>query len=81
MDPTGAGDSFAGGLMGHLASSDRTDREAIQEGLAWGTISASCTLRSFGLDGLCSTDRAELDAMMERFQSAARVGPRAVNAG
>lgn len=74
VDPTGAGDSFAGGLMGHLASCGRTDVDAIQEGLAWGTITASFTIGSFGLDGLRSTDRAGLEARMEQFRHAARVG-------
>ncbi len=76
IDPTGAGDSFAGGMMGHLASSERIDIEAIHESLAWGTISASCTIGSFGLDGIRNTDRAGLQAKMEQFQQAAWVGPR-----
>ncbi len=77
VDPTGAGDSFAGGMMGHLAASERTDADAIHEALAWGTVTASCTIGSFGLEGLRDVDRAGLDARMSSFQSAAVVGPRA----
>ncbi len=81
VDPTGAGDSFAGGMMGHLASCERTDIEAIHEALAWGTITASCTIGSFGLEGIRSTDRAGLHAKMEQFQQAAWVGPRGAEVG
>ncbi|MDP7029699.1 MAG: PfkB family carbohydrate kinase [Phycisphaerales bacterium] len=76
VDPTGAGDSFAGGMMGHLAGSDRTDVGAIHEALAWGTVTASCTIGSFGLEGLRTVARADLDERMSAFQSAAVVGPR-----
>jgi fructose-1-phosphate kinase PfkB-like protein len=81
VDPTGAGDSFAGGMMGHLASCERTDIEAIHEAIAWGTISASCTIGSFGLEGIRGTDRADLQVKMEQFQRAAWVGPRGAEVG
>ena len=74
IDPTGAGDSFAGGLMGYLASAKRTDFEAIQTGLAWGTITASFTIESFGLDRLAQISRKDIDARMRLFQAATRVG-------
>jgi len=76
VDPTGAGDSFAGGMMGHLAASGRTDADAIQEAIAWGTVTASYTIGSFGLGGLQTLERSHLDDRMERFQQAAAVGPR-----
>ncbi len=68
IDPTGAGDSFAGGFMGFLASSGKLDFKTMQESMAWGTVTASFTLGSFGLDGLCSTSRAELDSRMNEFK-------------
>ncbi|MCZ6836309.1 MAG: PfkB family carbohydrate kinase, partial [Planctomycetota bacterium] len=52
IDPTGAGDSFAGGFMGHIASVGLTDFHTIQTSLAWGTVTASFTLESFGLEVL-----------------------------
>ncbi len=76
IDPTGAGDSFAGGMMGHLASIGRIDAEAIQESLAWGTVTASCTIGDFGLGGLQDVSRSDLEARMRFFQTAAAVGPR-----
>lgn len=74
IDPTGAGDSFAGGMMGHLAASNRCDLEAIQSGLAWGTVMASFTIESFGLDRLARLDRGQIDDRMRAFQRLTRVG-------
>ncbi len=74
VDPTGAGDSFAGGIMGHLAAVDRSDLDAIQTALAWGTVTASFTIEAFGLSRLASISRADIDNRMRQFQSAARIG-------
>lgn len=74
IDPTGAGDSFAGGMMAHLAASQRIDAAAIQTALAWGTVIASFTIESFGLDRLTHITRADIDSRMKVFQSLARVG-------
>ncbi len=73
VDPTGAGDSFAGGFMGFLAASGRLDFSAMQTAMAWGTVTASFTLGSFGLDGLASTTREDLEARMFDFRRIARV--------
>lgn len=74
VDPTGAGDSFAGGLMGHLASTGGVDFNAIQTAISWGTVTASFTIESFGLDRLRQITRREIDERMRLFQAAARVG-------
>lgn len=74
VDPTGAGDSFGGGMMAHLARLDRTDFEAIQESLAWGTIMASFTIGSFGLTGLQEADETRIRERMDRYRSMARIG-------
>ena len=73
VDPTGAGDSFAGGMMGWLAGSDRTDFHSIQSGLAWGTVMASFTIEKFSLERLASVDRHQLDQRMHQFRAAARI--------
>jgi sugar/nucleoside kinase (ribokinase family) len=73
VDPTGAGDSFAGGLMGHLAAVGRTDLPAIQAGMVRGTVMASFTIESFGLDRLATIDRADVDRRLHAFQDAARI--------
>lgn len=74
IDPTGAGDSFAGGFMGHIASQQQTDFETLQSALAWGTVTASFTIESFGLDRLGQISRANINDRMKQFQAHARVG-------
>jgi sugar/nucleoside kinase (ribokinase family) len=74
IDPTGAGDSFAGGMMGHLAANRATDFRALQTAMAWGTVSASFAIESFGLDRLSGISRADIDQRMEAFKAAARIG-------
>jgi sugar/nucleoside kinase (ribokinase family) len=74
VDPTGAGDRFAGGMMASLAAAQRTDAAAIQTALAWGTVIASFTIESFGLDRLIQITRADIDGRIKAFQALARVG-------
>jgi sugar/nucleoside kinase (ribokinase family) len=74
IDPTGAGDSFAGGMMGHVASQGAVDFKTIQTALAWGTVTASFTIESFGLDRLMHLTRTEIDRRMRDFQAVSRVG-------
>lgn len=52
MDPTGAGDSFAGGFMGTLARAGRTDLETMREALVYGTNIASYAVEGFSLESL-----------------------------
>ena len=65
LDPTGAGDSFAGGMMGHLAALGRFDPQALKEALAYGTVTASFTVEDFSLDQLEKLDRSMVD---QRFK-------------
>ena len=74
IDPTGAGDSFAGGMMAHIAATGSGDLEVVQEGLSWGTVMASFTIEAFGLDRLAKLDRAQIDGRMQQFRTAAKVG-------
>lgn len=49
-DPTGAGDSFAGGLIGFLAKTGEVNDKNLKKGIAYGTIMASLTVEEFGAD-------------------------------
>jgi sugar/nucleoside kinase (ribokinase family) len=73
VDPTGAGDTFAGGFMAHLARTGRTDLEALQTALAWGTVMASFTIGAFSLDGVARATAADLEARYRLFARHARV--------
>jgi len=67
-DPTGAGDSFAGGLMGYLAQVDRTDFDALKTAVAYGTVVASFTIADFSLSGLTSVSRDDIDIRLEMLR-------------
>lgn len=71
-DPTGAGDSFAGGMMAHLASQDRTDVSALRYGLAVGTCVASITIEGFSLDALRTADRDTVLQRLAKLRAATR---------
>ena len=60
-DPTGAGDSFAGALIGRLASRNRTDFSAIKEAMLYATCTASLTVEAFGCDRLESAGKSEIE--------------------
>jgi sugar/nucleoside kinase (ribokinase family) len=68
-DPTGAGDSFAGGFMGYLAQKNKTDFETLKTAVAYGTVVASFTIADFSLDGLTSTDRAGINKRLKELRN------------
>lgn len=68
-DPTGAGDSFAGGMMGYLAAVDRTDTAAIRAAMARGTCTASITIEDFSLNSIAATNEKKLDARLAEFRN------------
>jgi sugar/nucleoside kinase (ribokinase family) len=68
LDPTGAGDSFAGGFMGCLAQEQKTDFQALKKAIAYGTVTASFTIESFSLKGLESISKADIDSRFESFR-------------
>ncbi len=72
-DPTGAGDTFAGGLMGALAASGKTDKEAIRQAMIHGSITASFGVEEFSLDRLKRLDRSELEARIGEFKEMCRI--------
>lgn len=69
IDPTGAGDSFAGGFMGYLAQTGKTDFETLKTAVAYGTVVASFTIADFSLDGLTSTDRTKIDKRLMQLRN------------
>jgi cytidine kinase len=69
IDPTGAGDSFAGGIMGYLDSDDSLPPGRLRRAMAYGTVSASLAVEGFGLDRLKQTDRAEIDERLEKYRA------------
>lgn len=71
VDPTGAGDSFAGGMMGYIASKGNMDAETIKNALVYGTLVASYCVEGFSLDRFQEIDREEIDRRLELFRTIA----------
>jgi sugar/nucleoside kinase (ribokinase family) len=68
VDPTGAGDSFAGGMMGYLAEQGNFELKTLKEAMAYGTVAASFTVEDFSLDRLRQIERDEIDRRMAQYR-------------
>ena len=73
FDPTGAGDTFAGGFMGYLASREVTDRASMRRAIVHGSVMASFTVEDFSLNRLSRLTRAEIEARVTAFHDLMRV--------
>ena len=67
-DPTGAGDSFAGGFMGYIASQGEVNREVLKRALFYGGVMGSFAVEKFGTARLQSVTRAEIEARFQVFK-------------
>jgi len=68
VDPTGAGDSFAGGMMGYLAEQGNFEPKTLKEAMAYGMLVASFTVEDFSLDQLRRIERTDLERRMEEYR-------------
>jgi sugar/nucleoside kinase (ribokinase family) len=66
-DPTGAGDSFAGGFMGYLASVGRINERTLRSAMVYGSVVGSFTVERFGVERLASVTRREIAARARLF--------------
>jgi sugar/nucleoside kinase (ribokinase family) len=73
LDPTGAGDTFAGGFMGALAEADSVDPFALRRAMAYGSVVASFGVEAFSLDRLQRLTRAEIDGRLLAFRELIRL--------
>lgn len=67
VDPTGAGDSFAGGMMGYLANQEKIDRNSILQAIQMGTVMASFTIEDFSVDGLLRISKRDVEQRHQEF--------------
>ncbi len=67
MDPTGAGDSFAGGFMGYLAGADTDDFESLKKAAVCGSVMASFCVEKFGLNRLTELTFPEITERYHEF--------------
>ena len=66
-DPTGAGDSFAGGFMGYLASVGSANDAALRRAMVYGSVLGSFTVERFGLERLLHLKKSEIHARARHF--------------
>jgi sugar/nucleoside kinase (ribokinase family) len=69
VDPTGAGDSFAGGLMGWLARDGRASRTALRAGMAAGVVLSSFQVEGFSLERTVRLKPAQIAARLRALRS------------
>jgi sugar/nucleoside kinase (ribokinase family) len=67
IDPTGAGDTFAGGVMGYLARQGRLSEGTLRSGVVYGTVMASFVVEKFSLDRLATLTWEEVDRRYRAF--------------
>ncbi len=68
VDPTGAGDSFAGGLMGYLASVGDVNETTLKESMVFGTLVASYNVEDFSLEKMKKIERHDLDQRLATYR-------------
>ena len=68
MDPTGAGDTFAGGFLGFLSAIGTLSKESLRQAMVIGSVMASFTVETFGLDRLDSLTDKDIRERYESFQ-------------
>jgi sugar/nucleoside kinase (ribokinase family) len=66
-DPTGAGDSFAGGFMGYLAGAGRVNEQTLRRAMVYGSVMGSFAVERFGVERLTKVKRSEITARARLF--------------
>ena len=69
VDPTGAGDSYAGGIAGFLSTKQEIGFNEIKEAMIFGTLTASFCVENFGVEGLRNVDYEKLVSRLKIFKS------------
>ena len=72
MDPTGAGDSFAGGALGYLAQAG-PDKDALRRAMVYGSVMGSFAVEEFGTRRIQNVTRDEVDARARAIMEMLRV--------
>lgn len=75
FDPTGAGDTFAGGFVGHLARAGRVDEAGLRRAVVVGTVMASFSVESFSLDRLAEVTLEEVAARTREMRRLSEFEP------
>ena len=73
LDPTGAGDSFAGGFMGYIAGQGISDHPGYKTAVVFGSVIASFTVENFSVRRLARLKRSEIDKRFTAFLQLSRL--------
>ena len=68
FDPTGAGDTFAGGFMGYLSSQEKTDEETMRRAMIFGSVMASFNVEKFGTERVRRLTYEEINDRFRAFK-------------
>ena len=72
VDPTGAGDSFAGAMMGYLTSKNKTDLATIKKSVIYGNIMGSFAVEGYGSEVLLRIKKSDIKKRMTQYEKMAR---------
>jgi sugar/nucleoside kinase (ribokinase family) len=72
VDPTGAGDSFAGGMIGYMASKNSTKISTIREAAVYGNIMGSFTVEKYGIGGLSELKKSQIQKRFNQYRKMVR---------
>jgi len=68
VDPTGAGDSFAGAMMGYLTSKKKTDLASIKKSVAFGNVLGSFAVEGYGIERLLRIKKSDIKKRMSQYE-------------
>ena len=68
VDPTGAGDSFAGAMMGYLTSKKKTDLASIKKSVVFGNVMGSLAVEGYGTEGLLRVKKSDIKKRMSQYE-------------
>jgi len=68
LDPTGAGDSFAGAMIGYLASKKKTSFSEIKNSVIYGNIMGSFAVEKYGIDAITTIKRSDITKRLKQYE-------------
>ena len=72
VDPTGAGDSFAGAMIGYLASKNKVNLSTIKKATIYGNVLGSFAVERYGLDGLLNIKKSDISKRIKQYEKMVR---------
>ena len=72
VDPTGAGDSFAGAMMGYLASKNKTDLATIKKSVVYGNVMGSFAVEGYGPEVLLRIKKSDIKKRITQYEKMTR---------